>query len=182
MSFQIDVSRMILVISTLALLGLLNITGCSTHPPREKKITGSIDKVVVRKAARQLELHSRGQVARKYHIALGGSPTGHKYREGDQRTPEGNYDFNWRKPNSQFYKAMHISYPNARDKENSRKQGYSPGGMIMLHGMPTYIQSETMRKQYASRDWTHGCIAVQNHEMDEIWTLVPDGTTIQIMP
>ncbi|MBV5308818.1 L,D-transpeptidase family protein [Chromatium okenii] len=182
MSFQIDVSRIIPVIIALALLGLFSITGCSTHPPRDKKITGPIDKVVVRKAARQLELHSRGRIAHKYHIALGGSPIGHKYREGDQRTPEGNYVFNWRKPNSQFYKAIHISYPNARDQENSRNLGYKPGGMIMLHGLPTYIQSESMRKQYLNRDWTHGCIAVQNHEIDEIWKLVPDGTPIQILP
>jgi murein L,D-transpeptidase YafK len=161
---------------------LFSVTSCSTHKPREIKITGPIDKVVVKKSERKLELYSRGQVVRQYHVALGGSPIGHKYREGDQRTPEGNYTLNWRKPNSQFYKAIHVSYPNARDQENSRQSGYKPGGMIMVHGMPNYIQSEGIKKQYAIRDWTHGCIAVQNHEIDEIWNLVPDGTPIQIVP
>ncbi|MBK1642377.1 hypothetical protein CKO12_10905 [Chromatium okenii] len=167
---------------TLVAIGLLGVTSCSNHKPREPKITGPIDKVVVKKAQRQLQLLSRGQVARTYRVALGGSPLGHKYREGDQRTPEGTYILDWRKPKSQFYKAIHVSYPNAADKRNSAQQGYKPGGMIMVHGFPNYIQSEGMKKYYNSRDWTHGCIAVQNHEIDEIWKLVPDGTPIQILP
>nr|WP_246237783.1 L,D-transpeptidase family protein [Caldichromatium japonicum] len=138
---------------------------------------------MVRKSQRQLQLLSGDKVVRQYRVSLGGAPVGHKYREGDQRTPEGQYVLNWRNPNSNFYKAIHISYPNARDRELSRKLGYdNPGGMIMIHGLPNYIQSEGMRRAYANRDWTQGCIAVQNHEMDEIWSLVKDGTPIQILP
>ncbi|QGU33952.1 L,D-transpeptidase family protein [Thermochromatium tepidum ATCC 43061] len=162
---------------------LLN--GCSTTAPSAstRPVTGPVDKVVVKKSQRQLELLSGGQVVRQYRVALGGSPVGHKYREGDQRTPEGTYTLNWRNPNSNFYKAIHISYPSEKDRALSRQLGYSnPGGMIMLHGLPNYIQSESMRREYANRDWTQGCIAVQNQDMDEIWSLVKDGTPIQIMP
>lgn len=168
----------------LALAGIIGLNGCTTAPPPSTtKITGPIDKVVVKKSQRQLELVSGGRVVRQYRVALGGAPVGHKYREGDQRTPEGSYRLNWRNPNSNFYKSIHISYPSAKDRAASRQLGYSnPGGMIMVHGLPNYIQSESMRQQYANRDWTQGCIAVQNHEMDEIWSLVKDGTPIQIMP
>lgn len=167
----------------LTLAGLLALNGCTTAPPPTTQFSGPIDKVVVRKSQRQLELLSGGRVVRQYRVALGGAPVGHKYREGDQRTPEGSYKLNWRNPNSNFYKAIHISYPSSKDRAASRQLGYSnPGGMIMIHGLPNYIQSESMRQQYANRDWTQGCIAVQNHEMDEIWSLVKDGTPIQIMP
>lgn len=166
----------------LALAGLLGLGGCSTKPTTEQKIAGPIDLVVVKKSERKLELHSRGRPVREYRVALGGSPVGHKYREGDERTPVGEYVLNWRKPNSNFYKAIHISYPNEQDRLNSRRLGYNPGGNILLHGLPNYIQSDSMRRQYANRDWTKGCIAVQNHEMDEIWELVPEGTPIRILP
>ncbi len=168
------------------LAGTFGLSGCSTttiSPGSTQSLSGPVDKVVVRKSERQLQLLSGNQVVRQYRVSLGGAPVGHKYREGDQRTPEGQYVLNWRNPNSNFYKAIHISYPNERDRELSRKLGYeNPGGMIMIHGLPNYIQSESMRREYASRDWTQGCIAVQNHEMDEIWSLVKDGTPIQILP
>ena len=167
----------------LALAALLSLVGCTTAPPTSPTArTSPVDKVVVKKSQRQLELLSRGNVVRQYRVALGGSPVGHKYREGDQRTPEGSYLLNWRNPNSNYYKSIHISYPNQQDRANSQKLGYKPGGMIMIHGLPNYVHSESMRRQYASRDWTQGCIAVQNHEMDEIWSLVRDGTPIQIVP
>lgn len=165
----------------LALTGLLGLTGCGSTPPATTS-TGPVDKVVVKKSERKIELQSRGKVVREYRVALGGSPSGHKYREGDQRTPVGDYVLNWRNPRSNFYKAIHISYPNEQDKLVSRQLGFNPGGMIMLHGLPNYIQSESMRRLYTNRDWTHGCIAVQNHEIDEIWNLVPDGTPIRILP
>lgn len=172
------------VLLAFSLAGLLGLTGCANKPPvTSGPATGAVQQVVVKKSARQIELRNqRGEAVKTYRVALGGSPDGHKYREGDQRTPVGDYVLNWRKPNSQFYKAIHISYPNAQDRLNSRRLGYNPGGMIMLHGLPNYIQSENMRRLYVNRDWTHGCIAVQNHEMDEIWKLVPDGTPIRILP
>ena len=165
----------------LVIAASVGLAGCAT-PPQTTQATGPVDQVVVKKSARKLELVSRGRVVRQYRVSLGGSPVGHKYREGDQRTPVGDYVLNWRNPQSDFYKAIHISYPNARDRAVSQQLGYKPGGMIMVHGMPNYIQSESMRRQYASRDWTHGCIAVQNNEIDEIWRLVADGTPIQIRP
>ncbi len=173
-------TRVRLVLALTGILGL--VPGCTTPPPSSAAYVGHIDKVVVRKSQRQLELISGGKVVRHYHVALGGSPVGHKFREGDQRTPEGSYVLNWRNPNSNYYKAIHISYPNEKDRATSRKLGYNPGGMVMLHGMPTYIQSESMRRQYASRDWTQGCIALQNQDMDEVWRVVQDGTPIQIAP
>jgi murein L,D-transpeptidase YafK len=168
-----------------ALAGLVSgLVGCTSTKPEMTGVEANrADRVVVKKSQRKLELHNNGRVIREYRIALGGSPDGHKYREGDQRTPIGDYQLNWRNPNSNFYKSIHISYPSERDKLVSRSMGYSnPGGMIMIHGLPNYIQSEDLRKQYASRDWTQGCIAVQNHEMDEIWQMVRDGTPIRILP
>ncbi|WP_222930745.1 L,D-transpeptidase family protein [Allochromatium palmeri] len=167
----------------LTVSGMLALNGCTTSPSSTTQFSGPVDTVVVKKSQRQLELLSGGKVVRQYRVALGGAPVGHKYREGDQRTPEGRYKLNWRNPNSNFYKSMHISYPSDKDRAVSRQLGHSnPGGMIMIHGLPNYIQSETMRQQYANRDWTQGCIAVKNEEMDEIWSLVKDGTPIQIMP
>ncbi|SDX99171.1 L,D-transpeptidase catalytic domain [Allochromatium warmingii] len=169
---------------TLMLAGILTLGGCSSQPQsKTTRATGPVDTVVVKKSKRQLELLSRGQVVRQYRVALGSAPVGHKYREGDQRTPEGRYSLNWRNPKSNFYKSLHISYPSEQDRAVSRQLGYNdPGGMIMIHGLPNYIQSPNLRQQYANRDWTEGCIAVQNHEMDEIWSLVKDGTPIHIMP
>lgn len=168
-----------------AVLGLLGgLAGCSSKPTRHATVEPNhADKVVVKKSQRKLELHNNGRVIREYRVALGGSPDGHKFREGDQRTPIGDYMLNWRNPSSNFYKSIHISYPSERDKMVSRSMGYTnPGGMIMIHGLPNYVQSEALRQQYANRDWTQGCIAVQNHEMDEIWALVRDGTPIKILP
>lgn len=171
-----------LLVMTLALL-LIGLGGCtSSKPAIEPQLTGPIDLVVVKKSERKLELHSRGRAIREYRVALGSSPIGHKYREGDARTPVGDYVLNWRNPKSNFYKAIHISYPNKQDRMTSKLLGYSPGGNIMVHGMPNYIQSENMRREYLGRDWTQGCIAVQNHEIDEIWSMVPDGTPIRILP
>lgn len=171
------------LIGAITLLGLLGLGGCSGTSTMNAVESNRADQVIVKKSQRKLELHHNGRVIREYKVALGGSPDGHKFREGDQRTPIGDYSLNWRNPNSNFYKAIHISYPNERDKLVSRTLGYSsPGGMIMIHGLPNYVQSESMRRQYVGRDWTSGCIAVQNHEMDEIWLMVGDGTPIRILP
>ncbi|RKT45199.1 L,D-transpeptidase family protein [Thiocapsa rosea] len=171
------------LLTALAVAGALGLAGCGSAPEMATVEPSHADKVVVKKSQRKLELHNNGRVIREYRVALGGSPDGHKFREGDQRTPIGDYLLNWRNPNSNFYKSIHISYPSERDKLVSRSLGYSnPGGMIMIHGLPNYIQSEALRQQYANRDWTQGCIAVQNHEMDEIWAMVRDGTPIKILP
>lgn len=171
------------LLTALAVTGVLGFAGCGSAPKTTAVTPSHADKVVVKKSQRKLELLNNGRVIREYRIALGGSPDGHKFREGDERTPIGDYFLNWRNPNSNYYKSIHISYPNERDKLVSRSLGYSnPGGMIMIHGLPNYIQSEALRQQYANRDWTQGCIAVQNHEIDEIWAMVRDGTPIKILP
>jgi len=139
-----------------------------------------VDRVVVYKHERKLVLLSRGKELRSYKIALGGNPVGPKTRQGDHRTPEGVYVLDSRNPNSQFYKAFHISYPNSKDRAAAKKSGVSPGGDIMLHGLPK--EYAWVGKAHVLHDWTNGCIAVTNEEMDEIWKVVRVGTPIEIKP
>lgn len=139
-----------------------------------------VDRVVVYKGKRQLHLKADNQVVRSYQISLGENPVGHKLYAGDQRTPEGEYILDWRNPNSQFHKSIHISYPNERDRELAEAWGLDPGGHIMIHGLPN--DAGDWAFAYAGLDWTNGCIAVTNEEMDEIWHLVADGTPIKIHP
>jgi len=153
--------------------------GCASKP---EPVVNKVDSVVVRKAKRQMDLLKSGAVYRRYRISLGDSPRGHKMREGDERTPEGDYVLDWRNPRSSFYKSIHVSYPNSRDRAFARAMGFQPGGMIMIHGRPNWLTSAKVAKEYDGRDWTNGCIAVTNPEMDEIWRLVKDGTPIRILP
>lgn len=138
------------------------------------------DHVVVHKAARRLELHHNGEVFRTFPIALGANPEGHKQREGDQRTPEGTYRLDWRNPNSAFFLAMRVSYPNVEDVRSARERGVPPGNNIMIHGLPN--QPVHPSDHYLYADWTDGCIAVSNSAMIDIWLSVPDDTPITILP
>ena len=158
---------------------VLCFTGCPVKPPIEPTYA---DKVVVRKDERLLQLLNNGRVFREYRVNLGDSPRGHKVQEGDERTPEGDYILDWRNPNSRFYKSIHVSYPNQADREFARAIGVRPGGMIMIHGRPNWLQPGPLVKDYDELDWTNGCIAVQNDAMDEIWQKVSDGTPITILP
>jgi murein L,D-transpeptidase YafK len=138
------------------------------------------DRVVVFKAERKLLLMRGDQVLRVYRVALGRNATGHKIKSGDNRTPEGDYVLDSRLKDSQFYRALHISYPNWYDRNRAEFLGVPPGGAIMIHGQPNDVP-----KGYVGHpeiDWTNGCIAVTNGEMDEIWALVQDGTSINIYP
>jgi murein L,D-transpeptidase YafK len=139
-----------------------------------------IDHVVVYKGDRKLVLLSQGKEVKTYRVALGGDPAGPKTRQGDHRTPEGSYVLDSRNPNSHFYKAFHISYPNSKDFTSAKKQGVRPGGDIMLHGLPK--DYAWVGKAHSLHDWTDGCIAVTNEEMDELWKFVPVGTPIEIKP
>ncbi|MGA7981116.1 MAG: L,D-transpeptidase family protein [Chromatiaceae bacterium] len=161
-----------------ALLVSALLSGCATKPPEKL----AADRVVVKKSERKLVLLKDGTVIRQYRVALGDDPYGPKMQEGDERTPEGEYVLDWRNPRSNYYKAIHVSYPNERDLQFARAMGVSPGGMIMIHGQPSYVRSPALLREYDGRDWTNGCIAVKNAEMDEIWSLVRDGTPIQILP
>jgi murein L,D-transpeptidase YafK len=138
------------------------------------------DKVVVKKADRQLLLMRDGRLLLGFVIALGDEPVGHKQAEGDWRTPEGTYVIDWRNAESRFYKSLHISYPNAADRQRALEEWEDPGGMIMIHGVPD--EAGASPDKYAGKDWTNGCIAVTNAAMDIIWSAVPDGTPIDILP
>lgn len=165
-----------LVLGLAMLLG----AGCASKP--EPPSSPFVDRVLVKKGERLMELHKGGQVYRSYRISLGDNPIGHKVREGDERTPEGNYILDWRNPNSSYHKSIHVSYPNELDRAVARSLGVSPGGMIMIHGLPNWLSSPRIAEEYRRTDWTDGCIAVGNEEMDEIWRLVRDGTPITILP
>ncbi|MEC7377931.1 MAG: L,D-transpeptidase family protein [Pseudomonadota bacterium] len=140
----------------------------------------TISEVVVRKGERRLYLMDGDAVVSSYRISLGDNPEGHKLYEGDERTPEGNYTLDWRNAESDFYKSIHISYPSERDRELASAWGLDPGGSIMIHGLPN--DAGDMAFAFAGLDWTDGCIAVTNEEMDEIWALVSNGTPISILP
>lgn len=136
--------------------------------------------VMVRKSEHSLTLLDHGKVLKSYKVALGGEPVGAKQRRGDHRTPEGIYVLDRRNPHSQFYRSIHVSYPNALDRDRARKLHASPGGDIYVHGLPNGYRA--IGKAHRLRDWTDGCIAVTDEEMDEIWRAVPDGTPIEIRP
>ncbi len=140
----------------------------------------NVSRVVVRKGERRLYLMDGEDVVRSYRISLGDNPEGHKLYEGDERTPEGDYTLDWRNAESDFYKSIHISYPSERDQELASAWGLDPGGSIMIHGLPNNVGD--MAFAYTGLDWTDGCIAVTNEEMDEIWQLVSNGTPISIHP
>jgi murein L,D-transpeptidase YafK len=138
------------------------------------------DRVVVFKNERKLVLMRGEAVMRVYDVALGGAPKGHKLADGDQRTPEGSYVLDYRLPRSAYHKAIHISYPNDEDAARAAALGLNPGGRIMIHGLPN--RASARRVNHPKLDWTQGCIAVTNREMDEIWAAVDDGTPIEIYP
>jgi murein L,D-transpeptidase YafK len=137
------------------------------------------DAVLVDKSERKLWLISGGRKYREYDISLGKSPLGHKQREGDKRTPEGRYTIDYRNPESRYHLSLHIDYPREEDLERARSEGVSPGGNIFIHGLPNGWGSSP--GALAGTDWTDGCIAVDNREIEEIWSLVPDGTPIEIL-
>ena len=142
-----------------------------------------ITDIKVDKTARIMKLLHHNQTIRSYPIRLGFDPSGHKIKEGDGKTPEGRYIIDWRNSKSAFYKSLHISYPNPQDIANAKKLGVSAGGNIMIHGSATTAQLEKLPSlmQYLPRsDWTWGCIAVRNVDMDEIWNLVDNQTRIHI--
>lgn len=160
------------------------------HPPLSAKEIEEINKtkpvttIEVFKQQRQLKLKHHDQVIRSYPIRLGFNPIGHKQFEGDGKTPEGTYTIDWRNPQSAYYKSLHISYPNPNDLTYAKQRQKSAGGDVMIHGtVPTPATAFPASSTYMPRkDWTLGCIAVTNADMDEIWQLVKNGTQIIIHP
>ena len=138
------------------------------------------DQVIVDKSDRTMLLLHKGRLLRTYKIAIGSNTLGHKQRRGDMRTPEGIYILDFRNAQSEYYKSIHISYPNDADLAAAKIKKVDPGSAIYIHGLPPSAADEPWN--YAGNDWTDGCIAVSNEAMDEIWSLVPDGTLIEIYP
>lgn len=138
------------------------------------------DRVLVIKSDSKLYLKKNGKVIRRYHVAFGANPIGHKLQEGDERTPEGRYYLDYKKANSSYHKAIHISYPNAADKKRAKESGVNPGGQIMIHGQKNGFGWLSWVIQRFN--WTDGCIAVSNRAMDDIWMFVDVGTPIEIKP
>ena len=138
------------------------------------------DRIVVLKSERRLLLMRGGDVLTSFWIALGRYPVGQKMQRGDGRTPEGLYKIVGRTKESIFYRALKLSYPNESDKERARKLGVNPGGDILIHAVPEEFEPKDAGARMI--DWTNGCIAVTNADMDEIWGRVADGTWVEIRP
>jgi murein L,D-transpeptidase YafK len=164
--------------SLAVLLALFSISWRSSAQqpaPNEKA-----DTVLILKKDHILQLLAGGKVIRTYKVALGRGGLAPKDREGDGRTPEGHYVIDSRNAASHYHRALHVSYPNVEDRSRAAKLGVSPGGEIMIHGLPNRMGwVGTKHRLY---DWTLGCIAVTDEEIDEIWNLVPVGTRVEIRP
>jgi murein L,D-transpeptidase YafK len=141
---------------------------------------GSVDRILIEKSTRRLMLISQGEVLKSYKIALGGNPIGPKERQGDNKTPEGTYVIDARNKDSRFHLSLHVSYPNERDKNRAKELGVSPGGDIMIHGIKNGFS--WVGDAHSAVDWTKGCIAVTDEEIEEIGKLAPNGTTVEIRP
>jgi len=164
----------------LAALIVLTITTVSSHGEKPLPEGVIADKVIVEKHARQMMLLSRGRVVKKYKISLGDNSKGPKVRAGDGKTPEGIYVIDSRNPRSRYHLSLHISYPNLSDSKRAKQLGVSPGGDIMIHGIRKGFG--WLGPLHRLVNWTKGCIAVTNREIEEIWRAVPNGTQIEIRP
>lgn len=138
------------------------------------------DRIVVHKSERRLTVWRDGALLKSYRVALGTAEPGHKERSGDRKTPEGLYRISGRNPKSCCHLSLRISYPEPSDVAAAKARGDDPGGNIMIHGLPNDWRN--IGRFHRFFDWTHGCIAVTNGEMDELWRAVPDGTPIEIVP
>jgi len=138
------------------------------------------DRLIVVKHERTLTLMSGSTVLKSYKVSLGSEPVGPKQRQGDHKTPEGSYSLDRRNPRSRFYRSLHISYPTPEQRTEFSKTKTDPGGDIMIHGLPNGFG--WLGSLHRTLDWTDGCIAVTDQEMDEIWRAVDDGTPIEIRP
>ncbi|MFI5093616.1 MAG: murein L,D-transpeptidase family protein [Candidatus Acidiferrales bacterium] len=164
-----------IVVGALAVLFLQTPWHARASVPRQKA-----DRIVVHKSQRTITLFRDGKVLKTYKVALSTVPVGPKEREGDHKVPEGLYVVDAKNAHSKFHLALHISYPNAADRERARKLGVEPGGNIEIHGLgPNFGWVGSLHREV---DWTDGCIAVTNSEIEEVWPLVPVGTPVEILP
>lgn len=166
-----------LLILCVAAIGVLAAAYLNLDPLPQDAVA---DRVLVEKSARRLTLLRNGSALKSYRVALGRAPAGAKEYEGDQRTPEGIYSIDFHKPDSDYHLALHISYPEQRDIDRAGVQGLSAGSDIMIHGLPN--GRGWIGRFHRRRDWTAGCVAVADFEIEEIYRTVADGTPIEIRP
>jgi murein L,D-transpeptidase YafK len=174
---MLKVLLFVVVLSCLLALGVLIGAHLNLHPLPSNS---TADRVLVEKSVRRLTLLRNGTPLKTYRVALGREPVGPKEQEGDQRTPEGIYQIDFHKEDSDYHRALHVSYPEQRDIDRAAASGVSAGSDIMIHGLPNgrgWIGAFHRRT-----DWTAGCIAVTDLEIEEIWRAVPDGTPVEIRP
>ena len=162
---------------SLLALGLMLAGGAArAEPPPQLP---PVEHIVVRKAERAMELYAQGRLLYTIEgIQLGAAPDGPKRFQGDGRTPEGRYTIDYGNPDSSYHLSLHISYPNAQDVAYAQAQGRLPGGLIFIHGQP----NDWTKSDRVPGDWTDGCIAVSDEEIEALWRAVPDGTVIDIVP
>ncbi len=173
--------KLILLI-TFLLLAIASSTAYLACSISDTKLDTSIhiDKIVVEKSKRKMYLYANNQLIKTYKIALGKHPRGGKKYEGDKKTPEGLYIINSKNPKSEYYKNLGISYPNKKDKEEAEKDGKNPGGDIKIHGLKNGWG--WIGQMHLLTDWTAGCIAITNKNMDELYAIIEIGTPIEIKP
>lgn len=173
-----------LLVYLLLLIGLGFIAASMYSPPVSvpapppPPLTGMVDRIVIEKAARRMQLFQDGKAVRTYEIALGFTPEGDKVRQGDGRTPEGEFTIDRRNDESAFHLSIGLDYPRPEDIKQAAQGGYSPGGDIFIHGQPNALPNGLKLRG----DWTAGCIAVTNAEMREIWAVTPIGTKVEVRP
>jgi murein L,D-transpeptidase YafK len=159
----------------------LGMGGCSSGKPKEPTASEQkADRIEVVKSKHTMTLMASGRALKIYKVALGRGPSGAKEHEGDNKTPEGEYVIDQKNTKSRFHLALHISYPNVDDKKRAHDAGFNPGGAVMIHGLESGLG--WLGPFQHDMDWTEGCIAVSNSEIEEIWRLVPIGTPIEIKP
>lgn len=163
----------------LAAIATLGLSACGSGDSKFRRYYGpAVTSIVVNKGARKMYLLNEQKVLKEFKVDLGFAPAGHKQFEGDGKTPEGTYLIDRRNPNSKYHLSLGISYPNARDVAYAQSLGKRPGGEIFIHGEPNLIRERKRAKK--TQDWTAGCIAVKNDEIEEIYAMVRDGTVITL--
>ena len=172
--------RIIIKITLGCVVALVMTLGWANWPGHSLAPGAQADRVVVLKSERRLELYANGKLLKRYGVSLGRNPAGPKEREGDNRTPEGLYAIEYHNPSSSFHRALKVSYPSAADRLAAKKRGEPPGGDIMVHGIRNGLG--LIGRFQRCRDWTAGCIALTNPEIEEIYRAVPDGAPIEIRP
>lgn len=157
------------------------VAGYYFFPEKSLAHNVKIDRLVVKKADRKMEAYYKGELLKTYTISLGFNPIGHKEYEGDGKTPEGVYTINDRNPKSGYYLNLGVSYPNEKDRQHASSLGKSPGGDIKIHGLRNG-NAGYIGKFHRFKDWTAGCIAVTNDEVQELYDAVILGSEIEIKP